>query len=88
MPVKRGAVLDVMEDQEMGDEELECLVDDELMAAIPTPTSRAALRPAVRTGAASLSPTADAPRDVGQGGNPTAAGVSAGTSSRAVSFRQ
>ena len=86
MPVKRGAVLDAMEQQGMGDEELECLVDDELMAAIPSPMSRAALRPAVRTGAASLSPTADAPRDVGQGGNPTAAGTSAGTSSREPSF--
>jgi len=86
MQVKRGAVLDAMEDQGTGDEELDCLVDDEPMASIPSTTSRAALRPAVRTGAASLSPTADAPRDVGQGGNPTAAGVCAGTSSREPSF--
>jgi len=86
MPVERGAVLDATEDQGMGDKELECLVDDKLMAAIPSPTSRVALRPAVRTGAASLSPTADAPRDVGQGDNLTAEGVSAGTSSREPSF--
>jgi len=73
MPVKRGLVLDAMEDRGMDDEELEALVDEELIAETPSPARRSSRLAAL---GARVVPTAPATNSVnGDGQGPRIAGA-------------
>jgi len=95
MPLKRGLVLDAMEDRSMGDEELQALVDEELIVATPSPAPRSSRLAAVGARVVPTAPATNAVNGDGQGpriagavpsGTQRAANSTAGTAPRDPTF--